>query len=81
MSSENDPKDPSGLDRRHFITAAGAGLAAASLGTAGIGGTASAKTIIPSTPLKMNATKGGKRVAILNDALLQIGPPLARKFA
>ena len=31
--------------------------------------------------LKTNATKGGKRVAIINDALLQIGAPLARDFA
>ena len=43
--------------------------------------TASAKTIIPGEVLKTNATKGGKRVAIINDALLQIGPPLARNFS
>jgi 3-oxoacyl-[acyl-carrier protein] reductase len=43
--------------------------------------TASAKTIVPGKTLKTNATKGGKRVIIINDALLQIGPPLARNFA
>jgi 3-oxoacyl-[acyl-carrier protein] reductase len=57
--------------------AGAAGIAAAGLGV----GTASAKTIIPGEVLKTNATKGGKRVAILNDALLQIGPPLARNLA
>ena len=57
--------------------AGAAGIAAAGLGVK----RASAKTIIPGETLKTNATKGGKRVIIINDALLQIGPPLARKFA
>jgi 3-oxoacyl-[acyl-carrier protein] reductase len=43
--------------------------------------TASAKTIVPGKTLKTNATKGGKRVIIINDAFLQVGPPLARNFA
>jgi len=36
---------------------------------------------VPGEELKSNATKGGKRVIIINDALLQVGPPLARNFA
>jgi 3-oxoacyl-[acyl-carrier protein] reductase len=81
-SDDTNTREGSGIDRRHFLTATAGGLAAAGLGTAGLGAnTASAKTIIPGEPLKMNATKGGKRVAIINDALLQIGAPLARNFA
>ena len=57
--------------------AGAAGLAAAGLGVK----TASAKTIVPGKVLKTNATKGGKRVAILNDAFVQLGPPLAIMLA
>ncbi len=79
-TKSEDTLDASGIDRRHFLTAAG--VAVAGLGAAGLGAnTASAKTIVPGEVLKTNATKGGKRVAIINDALLQIGPPLARNFA
>jgi len=80
MSTDNTEFEPKGIDRRNFMVAGAAGvagLAAAGLGVA----TASAKTIIPGEKLKANATKGGKRVIIINDALLQIGPPLARNFA
>jgi 3-oxoacyl-[acyl-carrier protein] reductase len=80
MSEDTNTRDASGIDRRQFLAAAG--VAAAGLGSAGLAAsTASAKTIIPGEVLKTNATKGGKRVAIINDALLQIGPPLARNFA
>ena len=41
----------------------------------------SAKTIVPGKDLKTNATKGGKRVAIINDALMQLGPPIALMLA
>jgi len=80
MSSETKEQDVKGINRRSFLmagAAGAAGIAAASLGVK----RASAKTIIPGEVLKTNATKGGKRVIIINDALLQIGPPLARKFA
>ena len=74
--------DANAIDRRRFLTTAAGGLAAAGLGAATLGAnTASAETIIPGKTLKTNATKGGKRVIIINDALLQIGPPLARNFA
>jgi 3-oxoacyl-[acyl-carrier protein] reductase len=80
MSEDTNTRDASGIDRRQFLTAAG--VATAGLGAAGLAAsTASAKTIIPGEVLKTNATKGGKRVAIINDALLQIGAPLARNFA
>ena len=74
-----EPKAGS-LDRRDFLMAGAAG--AAGIAAAGLSmNTASAKTIVPGEKLKSNATKGGKRIAIINDALLQIGPPLARGFA
>lgn len=38
-------------------------------------------TIVPGEELKTNATKGGKRVALINDALLQIGPAVAIELA
>ncbi len=81
-SEDTNARDGGGIDRRHFLTATAGGLAAAGFGAAGLGvNTASAKTIVPGEVLKTNATKGGKRVAIINDALLQIGAPLARNFA
>jgi len=79
--ADSDPMElDGGLGRRNFLTTGAAG--AAGLAAAGLGmNTASAKTIIPGETLKTNATKGGNRVAIINDALLQMGPPLARGFA
>jgi 3-oxoacyl-[acyl-carrier protein] reductase len=63
VSDDTNTRDASGIDRRHFLTAAG--VAAAGLGAAGLGvNAASAKTIVPGEVLKTNATKGGKRVAI-----------------
>jgi len=78
-SDINNP-DTNGIDRRHFLVAGAAG--AAGIAATGLGAnTALAATIVPGKTLKSNATKGGKRVIIINDALLQIGPPLARNFA
>lgn len=65
-----------GYDRRDFLMAGAAGLTATGLGAT----TVSAKTVVPGEELKTNSTFG-RRVAIINDALLQIGPPLARSFA
>ena len=66
MSSDKLEKDPKDIDRRQFMVAGAAG--AAGLAVAGMGvNTAAAKTIIPGKTLKTNATKGGKRVAIIND--------------
>jgi len=80
MTSHTKDHEPQGMDRRDFLRVSAAGIAAA--GAAGLTtGAASAKTIVPGEELKSNATKGGKRVIIINDALLQVGPPLARNFA
>ncbi|MEZ0154557.1 MAG: SDR family NAD(P)-dependent oxidoreductase [Candidatus Reddybacter sp.] len=80
MSTDNTDLDSKGIERRDLLKAGAIG--AVSLAAAGLGvNTASAKTIVPGKTLKTNATKGGKRVIIINDALLQIGPPLARNFA
>jgi 3-oxoacyl-[acyl-carrier protein] reductase len=82
MTSHTNDHETQGMDRRDFLRASAAGIAVAGAAAAGLATTAaSAKTIIPGEPLKTNATKGGKRVIIINDALLQIGPPLARNFA
>ena len=80
VSTAGTEQEVTGVDRRSFLMAGAAG--AAGVAAAGLGAsTASAKTIVPGKPLKTNATRGGKRVIIINDALLQVGPPLARNFA
>ena len=80
MSEHQKDRETQGMDRRDFLMAGATGIAAA--GTVGLAaGTASAKTIIPGEKLKTNATKGGKRVVLLNDALMQIGPPIAIELA
>ncbi|MGD2031419.1 MAG: SDR family oxidoreductase [Gammaproteobacteria bacterium] len=82
MTSHIEDRDTQGMDRRQFLRAGAAGIAVAGAASAGLAtNAASAKTIVPGDPLKTNATNGGKRVIIINDALLQIGPPLARNFA
>lgn len=82
MSEDTKTGSTSGMDRRDFLMAGAAGLTAAGLGAAGLGmNTAEAKTIIPGEELKTNATKGGKRVVLMNDALMQIGPPIAIELA
>jgi 3-oxoacyl-[acyl-carrier protein] reductase len=82
MSADNTGQDPKGIDRRNLLKAGAVGAAGIAALGAGLGAnTAFAKTIVPGETLKTNATKGGKRVAIVNDALMQIGPPLARGFA
>jgi NAD(P)-dependent dehydrogenase (short-subunit alcohol dehydrogenase family) len=77
---ENDvigSKEPSvsGMNRRHFLVASSAGIAAAGAGIA----TTSAQTTGPAV-LPTNSTSG-KRVAIVTDTVLSMGPHLARKFA
>jgi NAD(P)-dependent dehydrogenase (short-subunit alcohol dehydrogenase family) len=80
MSSDIKEQDPKDIKRRKFLMAGAVG--AAGIAAAGLDmNTASAKTIVPGEVLKTNATKGGKRVAIVNDAWFQIGPPLALDFA
>jgi 3-oxoacyl-[acyl-carrier protein] reductase len=82
MSTDNTDLGSKGIERRNLLKAGAVGAAGIAALGAGLGAnTAFAKTIVPGEILKTNATKGGKRVAIINDALLQIGPPLARSFA
>ncbi len=69
-----------GLNRRNFLVAGSAGLAAAG---AGIGRASAQTPVAPpgdSQPLPTNSTSG-RRVAIVTDTLLSMGPHLARSFA
>ena len=77
MNSEKATRENADVGRRTFLAAV-AGLAAAGLA---MSGTADAKTPIPRKELKTNSKKGGKRVALINDALMQIGPPIALELA
>ena len=82
VSDDMKKTDTGAMDRREFLMAGAAGMTAAGLGAAGLGmNTAEAKTVVPGDELKTNATKGGQRVALINDALLQIGPPIAIELA
>ena len=77
---EQKEQDEKGINRRNFLMAGAAG--AAGLAAAGLGvNTASAKTVIPDPEKLWTNSKTGRRVAIINDALLQIGPPLAIELA
>ena len=78
IKKEQDPKD---IERRHFLKAGAVG--AAGIAVAGVGmNRAWAEPKAPD-PEKLwsNAKKGGKRVAIITDTQLNIGPFLARKMA
>ena len=80
MTDHDDKIDPAGFDRRDFLKTGALGMAAA--GAAGLAASdATAKTVVPGDVPWTNATKGGKRVALLNDADLQIGPPIALELA
>ena len=81
MSSDTKEQDAKGIDRRHFLMAGAAG--AAGIAAAGVGmnrAWAQPKAPDPKA-LWTNVKKGGKRVAIVTDTQLNIGPFLARKFA
>jgi hypothetical protein len=78
MASDTKEQDAKGIDRRHLLVAGAAGIAAAGVGAS----TAWAQPKAPdSKALWTNAKKGGKRVAIITDTQLNIGPYLARKMA
>ena len=77
MNSDSNKPNTQGINRRNLLTAGAAGLAAAGLGA----GTAQAKTVIPDQEKLWTNSNTGRRVAIINDALLQIGPPLAIELA
>ncbi len=77
MTSDTHDRSDGGLDRRDLLMAGAGGLAAAGLGAS----PAAAKTVIPDEEKLWTNSNTGRRVAIINDALLQIGAPLARGFA
>jgi 3-oxoacyl-[acyl-carrier protein] reductase len=77
MTDNTDDRKQGGFDRRDFLVAGAGGLAATGLGAS----PAAAKTVIPDEEKLWTNSNTGRRVAIINDAMLQIGPPLARKFA
>ncbi len=81
MSADTKEQDTKGINRRHFLMAGAAG--AAGIAAAGVGmNTAWAQPKAPDPKaLWTNVKKGGKRVAIVTDTQLNIGPFLARKFA
>ena len=80
MSSENDPKDEGGLNRRHFLAAGAAGLAAAGVGLPSVAAGAPMPPPGPGQKLRTNSPSG-KRVAIVTDTQLNMGPYLAQEFA
>ena len=80
MTFEAKKENPTAITRRQLLSAGtigAAGLAAAGLGV----GTAQADTVIPDPEKLWTNSNTGRRVAIINDALLQIGPPLAIELA
>jgi NAD(P)-dependent dehydrogenase (short-subunit alcohol dehydrogenase family) len=81
MSSDKKGQEVKDINRRDFLMAGAAGTAG--LAAAGLGmNTAWAQPKAPDPKaLWTNAKRGGKRVAIVTDTQLNIGPPLARKFA
>ena len=71
-----------GVNRRSFLTAGAAGAVGIAASGIGLGaGTAQAKTLIPDQENLWTNSNTGRRVAIINDALMQIGPPLAIELA
>jgi len=81
MTSDTKERDAKDINRRQFLMAGAVG--AAGLAAAGVGvNTALAQPKAPDPKaLWTNVKRGGKRVAIVTDAQLNIGPFLARKFA
>jgi 3-oxoacyl-[acyl-carrier protein] reductase len=80
MTNETEKQAEAELGRRDFLTTGAAGMAG--MAAAGMtAGTASAATLIPDPENIWTNSNTGRRVAIVNDALLQIGPPLAINLA
>jgi len=80
MNSSKEKDNPKSIDRRNFMKMGATG--AAFVATAGIG-TALAQegTVVPDPEKLWTNSNTGRRVAILNDTLLQIGAPLAIELA
>jgi 3-oxoacyl-[acyl-carrier protein] reductase len=76
MSSDKSERDAHGINRRDFMIAGAAGMAAAGLGI----NTAQAEPKAPGDTPGTNS-RTGIRTAIITDAQLNIGPFLAKKMA
>jgi NAD(P)-dependent dehydrogenase (short-subunit alcohol dehydrogenase family) len=79
MSSDDKDEDLFGLDRRKFLAAGAAGLAATGMGM-NQALAASTPPPMPGEKLRTNS-KTGVRTAIVTDTQLNIGPELAKEFA
>ena len=75
-SQVSDSQSTSGIDRRNFMLASAAGLAAAGVGLS----TAQANPVAPG-PQPVTNSPTGIRTAVITDAQLNIGPFLAEKLA
>ena len=76
MTSDSDNSNTMALNRRHFLTAGAAGIAAAGIGI----NTAQAQPEPPGEKLRTNS-KTGIRTAVITDTQLNIGPYLAQEMA
>ena len=74
-----DDNDTMKANRREFVATGARGLVGPGALGAGIATASAQESVAPKQ--KTNATKGGKRVVILNDTNTHIGPSLARNFA
>jgi 3-oxoacyl-[acyl-carrier protein] reductase len=80
MSSETKEQDAKGIDRRRFMMAGAAG--AAGMVAAASALRPAAAQPLPPDPKKLRTNSpSGKRVAIVTDTQLNIGPYLAKEFA
>jgi 3-oxoacyl-[acyl-carrier protein] reductase len=80
MNMDKKHGEKNGFDRRDFLQA-GAGIAAAGAVASLTTKPALAQTVIPDPENLWTNSNTGRRVAILNDTGLQIGPPLAVNLA
>jgi NAD(P)-dependent dehydrogenase (short-subunit alcohol dehydrogenase family) len=82
MSTDKAGQDPKTIDRRNFLKAGAIGAAGIAALSAGLPRAAWGENKAPdSINLWTNVKKGDKRVAIITDTQLNIGPYLARMMA
>jgi 3-oxoacyl-[acyl-carrier protein] reductase len=81
MNSDKKEQDAKGMNRRDFLMVGAVGAAGLAATGAGMGAAWAQPKAPDSKALWTNVKKGGKRVAIITDTQLNIGPFLARKFA
>ena len=78
MASDTNEQDAKGMDRRNFMLAGAAGAAGVIAATAA---PAAAQPTAPDPKKLRTNSPSGKRVAIVTDTQLNIGPYLAKDFA